>query len=145
MVIAEVSDEQGNETIIEEKSDELVPKRNSPGSIIWQWFGFHKDVKQNAVICKRCRKVIAAKGSSTTNVFHHLKSHPLQNEECFQLSMSTPPHTPKKTLNQPKRKSAVGVLHISKRKYIPVANKCDLLPNNYSSMDQQQSLESVRK
>lgn len=129
MVIAEVSDEQGNETIIEER----------------QWFGFHKDVKQNAVICKRCRKVIAAKGSSTTNVFHHLKSHPLQNEECFQLSMSTPPHTPKKTLNQPKRKSAVGVLHISKRKYIPVANKCDLLPNNYSSMDQQQSLESVRK
>lgn len=141
MVIAGGSDEKGNETIIEEKSDELVPKR----SIIWQWFGFQKDVKQNAVICKRCRKVIAAKGSNTTNVFHHLKSHPLQNEECFQFTMSTPPHTPKKTLNQPKRKSAARVLHISKRKYIPVANKCDLLPNNYGSMDQQQSLESVRK
>lgn len=86
MVIAEVSDEQGNETIIEEKSDELVPKRNSPGSIIWQWFGFHKkNVEQNVIIFKKCHKTIFVKGKSTMNLFYHLKSHPLQNEECFKL------------------------------------------------------------
>lgn len=36
MVTAGVSHEEGNETVTEDKSDELVPKRN----IYWQWFGF---------------------------------------------------------------------------------------------------------
>ncbi|KAK5605764.1 hypothetical protein CRENBAI_006390 [Crenichthys baileyi] len=35
------------------------------------------------------------------NVFHHLKSHPLQNEDHCKLRMSASPHTPKKTLNKP--------------------------------------------
>lgn len=80
-------------------SDELVPNRNSTGSMIWQWFGFHKKkVEQNVIIFKKCHKTIFGKGRSTMNLFYHLKSHPLQNE-CFKLHISSSPHTPKKMLN----------------------------------------------
>lgn len=48
-----------------------------------------------------CCKTIAAKGCSTTNLFHQLKSHPMQNEARFKLRMSASPHTQKKTLNKP--------------------------------------------
>lgn len=98
MVTAGVSDKEMNETVTEDESDKLVPKRN----IYWQWFGFQKEhVKQNAIICKTWHKTIATKGRSTTNLFHHLRNHPLQNEECFKVRMSTSPHTPQKTLNKP--------------------------------------------
>ena len=74
------------------EADELVPKKNSTGSIVWRWFGYRKeDVAQTTVICKICSKPVATKGSSTTNLFHHLKIHPLQNEECLKLCMSTSP------------------------------------------------------
>lgn len=59
------------------------------------------DVEQNAVIYKIWHKTVATKGSSTTNVFRQLKSHPLQNYECFKLRVWTSPHTPKKSLNKP--------------------------------------------
>lgn len=86
--------------LTEEESDELVPNRNSTGSMIWQWFGFHKkNVEQNVIIFKKCHKTIFVKGKSTMNLFYHLKSHPLQNEECFKLRISSSPHTPKKMLN----------------------------------------------
>ncbi|KAF3833113.1 hypothetical protein F7725_026778 [Dissostichus mawsoni] len=81
------------------EADELVQKKNSTGSVIWRWFGYHKDdVSQTTVICKICSKSVAAKGSSTSNLFQHLKiHHPLQNEECVKLRMSIsgPTQTPK--------------------------------------------------
>lgn len=43
MVTVRVSDKQGNETVTEQEPDKMVPKRNSTGSIIWQWFGFPKE------------------------------------------------------------------------------------------------------
>lgn len=58
MATVGVSGEKLNEKEIE--SDELVPKSNSTGSVIWLWYGFSKeDVEQNTVICKTCRKPIA--------------------------------------------------------------------------------------
>lgn len=79
----------------------MVPKKNSTGSIIWQWFGFCKEDEQNTVICKICHKAVATKGSSTTNLFHHLKCHPLQNKECLKLCMSTSLPTPHKKSKEP--------------------------------------------
>ena len=74
-----------------ERSEESLASLNV-GSIVWRWFGYRKeDVAQTTVICKICSKPVATKGSSTTNLFHHLKIHPLQNEECLKLCMSTSP------------------------------------------------------
>ena len=53
--------------------DELIVKRKSCGSLIWRWFGFDvTDVEQKNARCRLCLKKVAAKGSSTTNLFHHL-------------------------------------------------------------------------
>ena len=50
--------------------DELVPKNNSTGSIVWQWFGYRKeDVAQTTVICKICSKPVATKGSSNIEIY----------------------------------------------------------------------------
>lgn len=118
MVTAGVSDEEVNETVTEDESDGLVPKRN----VYWQWFGFQKEhVKQNAIICKTWHKTIATKGRSTTNLFHHRRSHPLQNEECFKVRMLTSPHTPQKTLNKPAMKQMT--LASSFAKAIPCEKK----------------------
>lgn len=85
------------------EEDDLIPKKNSTGSIVWRWFGFKKeDVEQTTVICKICRKSVATKGSSTTNLYHHLKTHPLENEECLKLRATSPSGAiPKKMPKQP--------------------------------------------
>ncbi len=71
------------------EEEELIPKKNNSGSIVWQWFGYKgEDIEQTTVICKVCHKSVATKGGSTTNLFHHLRSHPLENEECLKLRTS---------------------------------------------------------
>lgn len=67
--------------------EELVGKKKTNGSIIWRWFGFKvSDEQQNNVFCRECRKSVATKGSSTTNLYHHLQlRHKVQYEECVKL------------------------------------------------------------
>lgn len=67
--------------------EELVVKTKNNGSVIWRWFGFKvADEQQNKVFCRECRKHIPTKGSSTTNLFHHLQQrHKVQYEECVKL------------------------------------------------------------
>lgn len=44
------------------------------------------DEQQNNVFCRECRKSVATKGSSTTNLYHHLQlRHKVQYEECVKL------------------------------------------------------------
>ncbi|XP_036957921.1 E3 SUMO-protein ligase ZBED1-like [Acanthopagrus latus] len=73
-------------TVPDATSEDLVPRRGST-SLAWKWFGFEKtDVGQNTVICKICRKAIAVKQSSTTNLFHHLRTnHSKEYEEYEKL------------------------------------------------------------
>lgn len=53
---------------------DLIPRRGS-SSLAWRWFGFERsDVSQKTPICKLCRKSVAVKGSSTSNLFHHLRT-----------------------------------------------------------------------
>lgn len=71
-------------------AEELIP-RTGASSVIWNWFGFKKqDTQQSTVLCKICRRTVAAKGSSTTNLFHHLNmKHPKEHEESIKLREST--------------------------------------------------------
>nr|XP_054594508.1 E3 SUMO-protein ligase ZBED1-like [Nothobranchius furzeri] len=86
--------------------EELVSKKKNNGSIIWKWFGFKlSDDQQQNVFCKECRKPVATKGSSTTNLFHHLKQrHKVEYEESVKLravtqtTKSSQPVVPKQTL-----------------------------------------------
>ena len=97
------------------ETEDLVSKKNSSGSVIWQWFGYRKeDVEQKTIICKQCRKTIATKASSTTNLFHHLKSHPLQNEECQKQRMAQSPSTSNQTHKQPAQKQMTLASSFSK-------------------------------
>lgn len=80
--------------------DELVSKKKTNGSIIWKWFGFKvSDDNQQNVVCKVCRKPVATKSSSTTNLFRHLQlRHKVEYEECAKLRAATettkPPQPP---------------------------------------------------
>ena len=76
--------------------EQLVPKRTNKGSVIWRFFGYREeDVEQVKPICKVCKKTVLTKGSSTTNMFHHLKTHPVQYAESVALRTScTPAKTP---------------------------------------------------
>lgn len=67
-------------------SDDLVPRCSST-SLACKWFGFKKtDLDQNTVICKTVRKSIAVKQSSTTKLFHHLRTnHSKEYEEYEKL------------------------------------------------------------
>lgn len=47
-------------------------------------------MEQKTPVCKVCKKAVITKCSSTTNLFHHLKTHPLQYEECLKLRPSCP-------------------------------------------------------
>ncbi|XP_074551526.1 E3 SUMO-protein ligase ZBED1-like [Halichoeres trimaculatus] len=80
-------------TAAEYAKEELVSKRKSSGSVIWRWFGFKvSDEQQNHIICRECNKQVAARGGSTTNLFHHLKQwHKLQYEECVKLRATEAP------------------------------------------------------
>lgn len=71
---------------------DLIPKKNSMGFIIWQWFGYCKvDIEQN--VCKVCRKPIATKSSSKT-----------ANEGCVKLCMFTSAPTLNKMQKEPSQK-----------------------------------------
>ncbi|XP_056136452.1 E3 SUMO-protein ligase ZBED1-like [Lampris incognitus] len=80
--------------------DELVPKKGTVSSVVWNWFGFvacHSE--QTTTYCKVCSKAVATKGSSTTNVFQHLKQrHAAEWEKCYSLrdSQDRSPQTPTK-------------------------------------------------
>ena len=86
--------------------EELVSKRKHNGLIIWRWFGFKvSDDKQQNVFCIECRKLVSTKGSSTTNLFHHLQQHhKVQYKECVnvraQATKPPQPSAPKQTLLQ---------------------------------------------
>ncbi|XP_056111044.1 E3 SUMO-protein ligase ZBED1-like [Rhinichthys klamathensis goyatoka] len=64
--------------------DELVPKKGSVSSVVWNWFAFLvSDAQQITPHCKVCLKAVATKGSSTTNLFQHLKQrHAAEWEVC---------------------------------------------------------------
>ncbi|KAF7699210.1 zinc finger BED domain-containing protein 1-like, partial [Silurus meridionalis] len=67
--------------------EELVPKKGTVSSVIWNWFGFaESDAAQTPPRCKVCLKAVASKGSSTTNLLQHLKQrHAVEWERCRAL------------------------------------------------------------
>ncbi|KAI2661570.1 E3 SUMO-protein ligase ZBED1 [Labeo rohita] len=76
---------------------ELLPKKGTGNSVIWNWFGFDAaDKTQTKPCCKICFKAVATGSSSTTNLFQHLRNkHPEEWEKCNRLrsengSSSTP-------------------------------------------------------
>ncbi|XP_022073035.2 E3 SUMO-protein ligase ZBED1-like [Acanthochromis polyacanthus] len=78
-------------------SRELIQKKGTANSIIWNWFGFDaSDEQQTKPRCKVCLKAVAIGSSSTTNLFQHLKNkHSAEWEKCTRLrhddsSSSTP-------------------------------------------------------
>ncbi|RXN21998.1 zinc finger BED domain-containing 1-like protein [Labeo rohita] len=78
-------------------SRELLPKKGTGNSVIWNWFGFDAaDKTQTKPCCKICFKAVATGSSSTTNLFQHLRNkHPEEWEKCNRLrsengSSSTP-------------------------------------------------------
>uniref|UniRef100_A0AAR2J935 BED-type domain-containing protein n=1 Tax=Pygocentrus nattereri TaxID=42514 RepID=A0AAR2J935_PYGNA len=63
---------------------DLIPRRGS-SSLAWRWFGFEKtDVGQKTPICKLCKKAVAVKESSTTNLFHHLRTNHRKDYEEYE-------------------------------------------------------------
>lgn len=80
--------------------DELVPKKGTVSSVVWNWFGFvASDSEQTTTYCKVCCKAVATKGSSMTNLFQHLKQrHAAEWEKCCSLrdSQESCPQTPAK-------------------------------------------------
>ncbi|CAM4526972.1 unnamed protein product [Leuciscus chuanchicus] len=78
-------------------SRELLPKKGTGNSVIWNWFGFDAaDKTQTKPCCKICFKAVATGSSSTTNLFQHLRNkHREEWEKCSRLrsengSSSTP-------------------------------------------------------
>ena len=67
----------------------IVAKANTT-SPVWAYFGLEasadgKPVSTDRVICRLCETTVQAKGSSTTNLFTHLKKHhPLKHSELLQ-------------------------------------------------------------
>nr|XP_054591852.1 E3 SUMO-protein ligase ZBED1-like [Nothobranchius furzeri] len=69
------------------ESGKFVPKKGIKSSVVWNWYGFAvTDIKQETPRCNLCLKPVAIKGSSTTNLFQHLKQrHPAEHEKCQSL------------------------------------------------------------
>lgn len=74
----------------------LVSQRKMNGLIIWWWFGFKEsDDQQRNVFCRECQKPVATKGSSTTNLFHHLlQRHEVEYEEFVKIHAATKANKP---------------------------------------------------
>ncbi|KAF3859919.1 hypothetical protein F7725_000174 [Dissostichus mawsoni] len=70
----------------EDNEEELIPKKGAT-SVVWKWFGYKRsDIEQTTVLCKVCRKSIAAKHGNTTNLFQHLRQrHAVEWQECVAL------------------------------------------------------------
>ncbi|XP_022042867.1 E3 SUMO-protein ligase ZBED1-like [Acanthochromis polyacanthus] len=64
--------------------EQLLPKKGTTTSIIWNWFGFTaSDEGQTTPRCKICQKAVVVACSSTTNLFQHLKrKHAPEWEKC---------------------------------------------------------------
>ena len=63
---------------------DLIPRRGS-SSLAWRWFGFEKaDITQTTAICKLCKKAVAIKDCSTTNLFHHLRANHRKEYEEYE-------------------------------------------------------------
>uniref|UniRef100_A0A1A8UB12 BED-type domain-containing protein n=1 Tax=Nothobranchius furzeri TaxID=105023 RepID=A0A1A8UB12_NOTFU len=69
------------------ESGKFVPKKGIKSSVVWNWYGFAAtDIKQETPCCNLCLKPVAIKGSSTTNLFQHLKQrHQAKHEKCQSL------------------------------------------------------------
>ncbi|XP_073727057.1 E3 SUMO-protein ligase ZBED1-like [Misgurnus anguillicaudatus] len=67
--------------------EQLLPKKTSSTSVVWSWFGFTaSDEEQTTPRCKLCLKAVVVAGSSTTNLFQHLKRrHAAEWEKCCLL------------------------------------------------------------
>ncbi|KAI5105044.1 protein atonal-like 8 [Silurus meridionalis] len=66
--------------------EELVPKKGTVSSVIWNWFGFAASDAAHTPRCKVCLKAVASKGSSTTNLLQHLKQrHAVEWKRCRAL------------------------------------------------------------
>jgi len=76
----------------EEHDEELVKKKGG-SSVVWNWFGFKiSDIDQQTIPCKLCRRVVAAKGGNTSNLFNHLKTmYVREYEECTQMRVTDNP------------------------------------------------------
>lgn len=71
---------------VQQHEEELVKKKGG-SSVVWNWFGFRiSDIDQQTTLCKLCRRVVAAKGGNTSNLFHHLKTmHVREYETCTEM------------------------------------------------------------
>lgn len=69
------------------ESGKFVPKKGIKSSVVWNGYGFAAtEVEQETPRCNICLKPIAVKGTSTTNLFQHLKQrHPAEYEKCQSL------------------------------------------------------------
>ena len=67
------------------ENEEIVDKKGLSSSVIWKWFGFlSNDKEQSDVRCKLCRKQVATKTGNTTNLFYHLKqNHAMEHAESL--------------------------------------------------------------
>ena len=73
------------------ENEEIVDKKGLSSSVIWKWFGFlSNDKEQSDVWCKLCRKQVATKTGNTTNLFYHLKqNHAMEHAESLSLRKGT--------------------------------------------------------
>ncbi len=93
------------------KDDEIVDKKGSTNSVIWEWFGYLKsDEVQIKTICKICRRFVKTKTGNTTNLFHHLKKyHPNDHTESMKMRADATPSTSRASIGAvPKQKSIVS-------------------------------------
>ncbi|KAK7934198.1 hypothetical protein WMY93_005094 [Mugilogobius chulae] len=83
----EIEEENIPSTSSAQQAGETLIARRGSTSLAWKWFGFERtDVRQLSPICKICNKPVSVKSSSTTNLFHHLRtSHRIQYEEYERL------------------------------------------------------------
>ncbi|GAA6103304.1 E3 SUMO-protein ligase ZBED1-like [Tachysurus ichikawai] len=83
--------------VCSDKTNELVSKRGAVSLVVWKCFGFAtSDVEQAKARCKICLKFVATKGSSTTNLFQHLKqNHVVEWEACVALRAKQDSGSPK--------------------------------------------------
>ncbi len=70
-----------------QRSEDFIPKKGKSKSVVWKWYGFAaSDKEQTSPRCKVCLKAVAAKDSSTANLFQHLKKkHSHERDQCVAL------------------------------------------------------------
>ena len=63
----------------------LITKAKSDISAVWKYFGYKDEdaVKKETILCRICRKAVAAGGGNTSNLISHLKIHHLLKHKEF--------------------------------------------------------------